>query len=271
MISPLFFEGAAMHKSFAAKIVSLLSLVGSAWAQTPASPTAVAPVYAVLSLVGDRLEIVGAQNQVGSLLDTSRRSMVEVEDAAIDSAVAAAIGYAVKTAQPKAEISQLNTRSKVLFEKHATLFAENGGVVSIPGAIRDALKAENATHMILVTRQRSAPDPVLARAISGEARLEGLGFLMNGQALSRTVDTNIVNRGYLAAYMHVRVAVVEAASGKIVGSERVVASQAMAPNEIKRVDGMLWDAISTQEKMDALARLIQREMSRAVPSMLKAG
>lgn len=233
-------------------------------------PTSGAPVYAVLSLVGDKLEVIGAQNQIGSRLDPSKRSVLEVNDAGLDNAIVAAVAKAVKATQPKAELSQLNTRSKVLFEKYETLFAVRDKTMSIPDAIKDALKAEKATHMILVTKYRRLPDPNLARVLNSDVQIEGLGFFIDAQANTRTVDTAVVNRGYLAAYVYMRVAVVEVATGKLIGSDSVAASRSMAPAEVKRTEGFLWDAITTQEKLAALADLIQREMARVMPPMLKA-
>ncbi len=260
-------------KSFLLSVALAILNIGSAAAQSPsvAQSTSESPVYAVLSLVGDRLEVVGGQAQTGSRLDSSKRSVLEVNEAVLDNAVVTAIAKAVKATQPRAELSQLNTRSKVLFEKHGTLFAVRDGTISIPDAIKDALKAEKATHMILVTKHRRLPDPTLARLLNSDSLLEGLGFYADSRADTRTSDTNIINRGYLAPYVYVKVVVADASTGKLVGNETIATSRSMGLAEDKRAEGFLWDVTSSEDKLTALAGLIQSEMARVIPLILKAG
>jgi hypothetical protein len=261
-----------MCKLMLAAAFVLFLTVGTANAQSTGTvPPSNEPVYAILSLVGDKLEIVRAQKQIGSRLDTSKRQVVEINDAALDNAIVDATGIAINKLRPKAIISRLNTRSKVLFEKHATLFAESGGIISIPGAIKDALAAEKATHMILVTKFRHLLDPELAQVITSEIKLEGFGFIVDTQTNTRIVDTAVVNRGYVAPYIYVKIAVVEVATGKLIGSERVTTSTSVGSSEVKQTDGMLWDVITGQEKTEVLVQLIQSEMMRVIPLILKVG
>jgi hypothetical protein len=261
-----------------AKSLLLLIAVGGlsidiVTAQSPAATQSASdvPIYAVLSLVGDKLEVIGAQKQIGSRLDPSKRSVLELNEASLDNEVVAAVAKAVKATQPKAELSQLNTRSKVLFEKYETLFAVRDQIMSIPDAIRDALKVEKATHMILVTKYRRLPDPNLARVLDSDTQIKGLGFFVDANANTRTVDTTVVNRGYIAPYVYIKVAMVEVDTGRLIGNESIAASRSMVPAGAKRTEGIIWDAITTQEKLDALAGLIQHEIARVVQPMLKPG
>lgn len=262
-----------MSKSFLILTVLVFLTFNGARAQSPAEsqPASDSPIYAVLSLVGDKLEVIGAQAQTGSRLDSSKRNVMEVNDPGLDNAVVTAIAKAVKASQPKAELSQLNTRSKVLFEKHDTLFVVKDGMMSMPEAIKDALKAEKATHMILVTKFRRLPDPTLASLLDSDVQVEGLGFFVDARVNTQTGGTNLVNRGYLAPYAYIKVTVAEVATGKLVGTNSVATSRAMVPAEVQRVQGMLWNAITDQEKLNALAGLIQSEMARVIPLILKAG
>jgi hypothetical protein len=261
-----------MLKLFFSLMVACSFAIGSADAQSTSNiPPLNGPVYAILSLVGDKLEMVGAQKQLGSRLDTSKRRALEINDAALDNAIINATGLAINTTQPSVRISQLNTRSKILFEKHATLFSERSGTVSIPGAIKDALIAEKATHMILVTKFRHSPSDELAQVITSEMKLEGLGFVIDAQTNTRILDTGVIDRGYLAPYFYAKVALVEVATGKLIGSKSITASSSLSSAEVTQTDGMLWDVITAQEKTEALVRLIKSEMTRVIPLMLKVG
>jgi hypothetical protein len=262
-----------MTKSFLLSVALTVCNMGGVAAQSPAAAQSSlgSPVYAVLSLVGDKLEVIGGQQQTGSRLDPSKRSVLEINEAGLDNAVVAAVAKAVKATQPAAELSQLNTRSKVLFDKHDTLFAVREGTMSIPDAIKEALRAEKATHMILVTKYRRLPDPTLARLLNSDSQLQGLGFYVDSRASTRTIDTSVVNRGYLAPYVYIKVAIAEVSTGKLIGNETITTSRAMAPAEVKRTEGFLLDAITNEEKLAALAGLIQSEMARVIPLALKAG
>jgi hypothetical protein len=122
----------------------------------------------------------------------------------------------------------------------------------------------------LVAKNRRLPDPNLARVLNSDVQLEGLGFFIDAQANTRTTDTAVVNRGYIAPFVYIKVAVVEVATGKLVANENIATSRSMAPNEVARTDGWIWDAITTEEKLAALADLIEREMARVIPPILRA-
>jgi hypothetical protein len=245
--------------------------VGYASAQsTGNAPPPGERVYAVLSLVGDKLEVVGTQEQIGSNLDPTKKQVLAVDDAALDNAIISAVGVAINSFQRNTKVSQLNTRSKVLFEKHETLFAENNGVVSMPGAIKDALVAQQATHLVLVTKNRQWPVGELARVISTTGRLEGLGFVVDNKSNTRALNTGSIFRGYLAPYLYAKIALVDVATGKLIASEKITVSKALIGAEAKRTDGMLWNVMTTQEKLAALSTLISDEMTRVIPMMLKA-
>jgi hypothetical protein len=238
-------------------------------AQTPGGKSSNSPVYAILSLVGDRLEVVSARSQVGSLLDTSVRMDLELSDASADNAVVQAVGKALKANVPNAEISQLNTRSKVLFEKYSTLFSETNGVLTIPEAIRSALEKEGATHFVLVTKHRQSADDKLARAASSSVRMEGLGFFTSTETKTRSIDTGVVNGGYIAAYAYLKISIADAVSGRLNGTAFIADSQALGPANGGRVVGLVWEAITMQERLDSLALLVSREAARVIPSALR--
>lgn len=86
---------------------------------------AVVPTYALLSLIGDKLDIVIAQLQTGSRIDKNRREPpLAIEDPVFDRAAAMAAGEAVRKIIPRAELAILNSRSPFLFEKQRELFDE---------------------------------------------------------------------------------------------------------------------------------------------------
>ena len=123
-----------------------------ATAQPTATPSP--PVYAVLSLIGDKLNIIVARQQTGTRVDANLRESVAISNAVFDDAAVSAIAEAVRKIDPKAELAAINTRSAVLFEKQRELFAQSGEKILIPDAILTALKNQNASHLFLLTKRR---------------------------------------------------------------------------------------------------------------------
>ena len=128
----------------------------------------------MLSLIGDKLDIVVAQYQAGSHMDQNRREpAVAIADPVFDNMAATAAGEAVRKIIPRAELAILNSRSPVLFAKQYELFEEKGGVIAIPDAIRTALQNEKATYLILITKHRDDAQFEFTNAIEGAGMLEG--------------------------------------------------------------------------------------------------
>ena len=144
------------HVLFVAALASLPAGTTFA-APTPAAPAAAVavPVYALLSVIGDRLDVVVRQLQTGTRVDNNRRQPVTITEPIFDSAAVSAAGRAVRQLFPKAELAVLDTRSQVLFDKQQTLFQINNDVMTMPDAIRDALRWHSRRVIRRLLRPRS--------------------------------------------------------------------------------------------------------------------
>ncbi len=162
-------------------------IVENASAQAVApSPT---PVYAVLSLIGDRLDIVVRQLQTGTRVDANRHQPLSIAEPVFDDAAVAAAESAIREANPKAEVSALRTRSQVLFDKQAVLFSINGDTMAMPEAIKDALRGQGATKLVLIGKRRDDASFKFADGyFDGVGKLEGLGFYLDGTFRTISVD-----------------------------------------------------------------------------------
>jgi hypothetical protein len=254
-----------MRKIFCGLIVALAFASTRSHAANPEVPT-----YAFLSLIGDKLEIVVAQLQTGSLLDKNRREpAVEIKDPVFDNAVATAAGQAVRAVFPAAELAILNTRSPILFEKHRDLFEEKGGVIAIPDAIRGALANEKATHLVLITKHRDNAYFEFTNANEGSGMLEGLGFYLDGAMETKRSDTSESGRGYIAPYVYAKVTLVDVKTSKVIAKQTIKATMTISSARAQQNLATPWAALSSAEKVNAINRLIQREMARVVPLLLK--
>ena len=158
--------------------VLLLSAHGHAQAQG-AKAAVNPPVYAVLSLVGDQLGVVVAQIQNDLNFAPYKREILPIGNRLFDDSVISAAGNAIHKVVPNAELSALRTNSPVLFDKQRRLFEENGSVISVPAAIKQALQQQKATHLVLVTKHRDDINLRFGKSRAPGDKLEGLGFYVD--------------------------------------------------------------------------------------------
>ena len=265
-----------MQKILGGLLLAIGALLGSgACAQNAAPPNpppaaAPAPSYAFLSLIGDKLDIIIAQFQTGSKLDKNRREPpIDIADPVFDNMAATSAGEAIRRVIPKAELAVLNSRSPVLFAKQRELFDESNGVMSIPEAIRGALAAEKADYLILISKYRGESEFQFVGSPDGTGMIEGLGFYVDGSTGVYSRETSEAGRGYIAPYAYMRVALIEVKTGKVLGKQNIKASMVISSARASEGETSPWAALTSAEKVSAINRLIQREMRRVVPQLLK--
>ena len=105
-----------------------------------------ARLHALLSLIGDKLEIVIKQHQIGSNLNQNRRQPIPIDNPVFDSTAAQAAGNSIKRAQPNAELALLNAQRRAV-RKQRLLFDERGDKIDVPEAIVSAAKQQGANRL----------------------------------------------------------------------------------------------------------------------------
>jgi hypothetical protein len=222
--------------------------------------------YAVLSLVGDRILVVEREMSTGSRLDKNHRTFVDVPDHTLDKSMLLAIDDAIRRKDPGAITILLTPKDAALYAAAARELDGSGNTQRIYESVKPMLRGTNATHLVLVTKQRHAARLQLRDGMVGSGYLEGLGFYVDYGTLARTVDTNEAERGFIAPFTYVNVALIDVASGKVVAEERATGS---APYTTPSINiGNAWGALTPQEKADRLAEVMRIEADRVVPLLL---
>lgn len=253
-------------------LFALFQLATTATAQPATAPAAAqpTPIYGVLSLIGDKLNVVVAQSQTGTRIDANMRDSIEMVNAVFDDSAVSAVAIAMRKIDPKAELAAINTRSTILFEKQRTLFEQSGDKILIPDAIRDALKAQNATHLFLITKRRDEARATFSSGRSdGKGRLEGLGFYLDGSMMTFVTETGAAGRGFIAPFAYFDIALVEVASSRVIKKEKVTASKPVSAGAAEKDIGNPWSALSSADKARLVDTLIRQEIARVVPELMK--
>ena len=222
--------------------------------------------YAVLSLIGDEMLIVGASQSTGQRIDRNSRSYVPLDDPIVDKTVLLAANEALKDATGKEPVL-LFGRDRNLYSTQQRLMNEGKGMVGLLDTIRPLTKNTGATHLVLFTKARREARMQVYETAYGNGTVEGVGFYVDPitEILIREKQQNAT--GFVAAYAFFDVALVDLASGAIVGEQRVSANRATAaPNSVATE---VWSGISGAEKMRMLQGILREEVARTVPVLLK--
>ena len=256
--------------ALSAALISGLAADNAVAAQTATANEPVEPVYAVLSLIGDKLSIVVAQSQTGTRVDANRRETLSISEDVFDTMAVSATVAAVRELRPSAELAALNTRSAVLFEKQRTLFEESGNTIAIPEPIRIALKNQNATHLFLITKRIDEAAAEFSNGTTdGKGRLEGLGFYLDGSIATVDGATGKAGQGFIAPFAYMNVALIDLATSKVIKKQKITSSWPVSAGVAVTDIGNPWAALSSAEKIRLVNELIRREIMRAVPDLLQ--
>jgi hypothetical protein len=224
--------------------------------------------YAVMSLVGDGLLVVQYRGKTGSSLSGRQRQAIPVADPVFDRTALLAVEAAVKRAQPKSEVILLAGRDAGLLDVQSKGLGSNGAAQAIADALVPRLPKTEATHLIIVTKAQSASALRVDQSVVDTGPLEGLGFYVDPSIVTRPPEGSAASgsQGLLAPFAYFDVALVDLASGKVVGERPVYASYSYVESQTGSLSP--WEALSSQEKMRILTKLEGDEVGKAVDGLL---
>src|SRR5688500_1189752 len=222
--------------------------------------------YAVLSLVGDKLLVVQREPSVGSHLDKNMRIFVELPDNSIDRAVVLAVDDELRRANPRSTPVLLASRDIRLYNAASVNADQKDGIARVFAAVKPVVSGTNATHLVLITKHRHRAMLRLADGHVGSGTLEGVGFYVDHGTFARSIHQNDAERGFIAPFTYLRIALVEIATGRVVAEEKVIGSEAVS-HEVGSV-GNAWLLLSEEEKVARLTSVIRDVTAKNLPRVL---
>ncbi|MBL8523679.1 MAG: hypothetical protein JNN20_08320 [Betaproteobacteria bacterium] len=258
---------AHLRRLLLAACLGFVSFASAQSAPAPAAPPADPRVFGLLSLIGDELNIVIAR---GAKADGTRNEPLPVAEPMFDNAAIQAAGTGIRKVIPRAELAVLNTRSQVLFDRQRELFAEANGVMKIPDAIRDALKSQQATHLMLIAKHSGVAQMHFAGNSDGTAQVEGLGFCIDASMLVENSSTAAAQRGMIAPFAYINVSLVDLSSSKVLKKQTIAVTSTISSARAQQSNQSPWLALSAAEKVSIIDRLVQREVGRTAQEIMQA-
>jgi hypothetical protein len=227
--------------------------------------------WAALSLVGDKIEIVGARAEIGSRNNQNRRRWADDAENTMDRYVLQAVERAVRARDRDATVAMLALPGSALYNQPDRAF--DGRQVALPGKVVDALIDGRASHLLLLTKMRGAARVPLYDTTTGVGSVQGIGFYVDpdlrlimrseGATAGHTAD------GVLAPFVYVRLSLVDVQSGEVVREELVREMRSYATASNPKASNP-WDVLSAEEKVDVLRKMIDQSVGEATAKLVGA-
>ena len=224
---------------------------------------AAADNYAVMSLVGDRLTFIVSEKQVGSRLDLNQKEVVTVNDRSLDDFASRVADAAIEKARPSASVTMLRANDPALYVlRNSWLDTEGGDVKTLASIVVKFVSSSSDARLLLIVPYRAELELKSDRGypFTG-SKIGGLGFYsgVGNQASDESYAAKQVTAAFLGVFANFQLLLINLQTGAIEAHERVVVG-----------DTFPADTLSPTQKVEALRNLMQREIERAVPVMLRA-
>ena len=242
-----------------------LCLAAAELVSAQSTPAAAPRRIAVISLLGNTINVVIQTSVTGTHLDRNGRESFTVPGNLFDLAALGAANEALTQADPKAAVIPLKLPSAEMFGDTGKLF--EAGKFVMPAALAPVLKQVNASHLLVIARYRAPTKVLTLRESLGSGSLEGLGYYVDYQQVIRRDDTDERRVGFLAPYTYVKLWLVEAGSGAVVAERPVAIAESMMT---RRPEGIAdpWEALTSIEKVTVLRDQLTERVKAAVPVLL---
>ncbi len=243
----------------------LFAIVAASLLACDVNAAAAQPSYAVISLVGDKLDVVTFQPKIGSQLDSNTHQTLTLPQDELDIAALRAINRVLRATAPGAPVALLAASTPDSFADQDRIFS--GSHVTLPAEVDAAVRREGATQLVLVTRHRGDARLRMADGYVGSGKIDGLGFYLDTEMQTEQRQTQVRSVGYIAPFVYVDVSLVDLASSTLLRQDTVMASRAIGASN-KESSVHPWDALSSAEKLAMLNKLLSDELQRVVPSLI---
>jgi hypothetical protein len=249
--------------------IFLCALAATALSAALSSPSALAagpaPKFAVLSLIGDKINVVTFQPTVNSKMDRNIKQSAAIPDASFDVTALRAVQAGIKELKGPGEVLLYRSPSIELFGDPWALF--DGTKLRLPPDLVAAMQKDGASHLLLVTRNRQGAQLKMINGSVGSGRLEGIGFYIDRQMYVQDSRTQESGQGFLAPYTYLQLSLIDLANAEVLQQQSISSSQTFTS---AHSDGGFdpWQALSPADKIGSLEQMIETELRDALPALI---
>ena len=245
-------------KFIALAAIAIVQLAAGAYA-------AEGPRYAVLSLIGDRIQLVQRVQATDTQAERTIVEFIDIPDKVFDQTVVVAVNEILRRADPTSAPVLLDARDASLYLAQARLLEEGSAGF---GMLRPLLAPTKATHLILVTRLRYEAMLQAEGGHLGSGPLEGLGFYIDRSKPLISGASGEAAYGFLGPFTYFQIQVYDIARRQVVRQEQVTASRTLSA--ARSATGDPWTTLTSQEKVALLQQMLTKEIARVLPKVVRS-
>lgn len=250
---------------FPSRRACLAAVAGLGLALT-GSPRAAPRTVAIISLIGDKLEVVVPQMTTGSYLDRNSREGLNDQSGAFDRFTVKAAADAIAAVDPGIGTALIGLPPSGLHDRPEQMF--DGKHVALPDAVVDELERVRASHLVLLTKHRDDVRVPFWRGMSGIGKVRGLGFYVDTKMVVRLVNTGESGAGFLAPFAYFLVSLVDVRSGLLLRQQKVTMMETLSAVEFGRGFDP-WATLDAAQKVERLEQLIRQGLAESMPPLLQ--
>ena len=248
-------------------LAALLVAVAATAVAAQAQPAGVAPKVAALSLIGDRLLVVGGQMQTGSRIDRNRKEQLPLGTDELDTATVIAFESQAKAARPGLDVVLLRASNPSVHELQDAVVAGTRDVRELLSAIAPLARRAGATHLVLFTRSRGEAQIQVVDGSIGSGHIEGLGFYVDRWSRERRTEVGQAEVGILAPFAYFKAVLVNLDGLKVVAEEHSHVARALYGKDVNSQTDP-WEYLSSAQKVQALKAMSAEGLQKMVPRLL---
>ena len=251
-----------MSRRFIVRDLVMLVTLAGFWAFSSAQP---APRYAVMSLLGDRLTVIGEEPQTGTLIKKNSEESMELSSDAFDQVAMRLAVQSIVKSRPSAKAVALRAGETKYYAAQDDYV--DGKKANLPAAILGALKSADVTHLVLLTKRRSDANIELAYTRTGHGSLRGLGYYVNRWSKIRIVGTSEEATGFLAAFASFNVTLIDLETQAVLKSVPISRSKTVSHSS-STVGKDPWEALNDKDRLELLGTVLTAGVEEGLSALM---
>jgi hypothetical protein len=248
-------------------VLLALSLAsGGAKSQTP-QPAPLGAV-GVFALLGDSVQVAAAQAPTDTRLDNTQRETLAFKGIGFDHIALKAVSEHIRKAQPDAKLHLYQAPGGLSLQEQRAIAAgaENA---ELPGWMVRTIQDNKLTHLLIITRTRGLLDARTAENEGlGRSQVEGIGFYLDRLFTMRNDTTGALSNGLIAPYLQIKLTLMDARTGDIVGRHDIRRAYAHAAST-SQPQGDPWTYMTAEEKVKALRGMVEAGIAGGAAELVK--